>query len=148
MSKKRPGDDVVPLTIVPLSRLKAKLDADSRATPIDTGIIEPTQLHPNVPSNLKAAVRSMTGQLFVLRPHETALIGRSPTADIVINHALTSRWHCSIIMHGDGLRISNMSRFGTFVNGTRVSETRLVHDDMITLGADDSLPTLMTVQIG
>lgn len=147
MSKKRPHHHVVSPAIVPLSRVKAKLNDDSRATPIDTDIIDSTQLHPNVPSTMSAVVRSTTGHVFVLRPHETALIGRSRTADIMINHTSTSRWHCCIIMRGDGLRISNMSRFGTFVNGTRVTETLLVHDDIITLGAEDSVPTLITVQI-
>jgi hypothetical protein len=144
MTKKRTRDPL-PTVVVPLSRVKARLDVNLRATPIDADTIDSTHLHPTVPCGVKVIVCHLhTGNCVVLRPYDTALIGRSSASDIVVNDGCVSRCHCSIVMHGHELRISDFSKHGTFVNGTRISKWVLVnHNDIVTLGAADCVPPLI-----
>jgi phosphoserine phosphatase RsbU/P len=70
-----------------------------------------------------------------LKTAET-LIGRRTDADIVLNHAHVSRNHAKVVQEGNQHWIIDLgSSHGTFVNGERVVERRLLHPgDRIGLG--------------
>jgi len=62
-------------------------------------------------------------------------IGRSSTADVTINDHKVSRIHCQIEVSGDKCILSDLnSTNGTFVNGKRVTEWELHHDDQLCVG--------------
>ncbi|HEX2952110.1 MAG TPA: FHA domain-containing protein, partial [Armatimonadota bacterium] len=69
------------------------------------------------------------------KPH---LIGRDPSADIILNEAVVSRRHavlqwinCTVVISDCG------SRNGTFVNGMRISRYALVQSDKVQIGATE-----------
>jgi len=66
------------------------------------------------------------------------ILGRSPYCSIVVSNALASRQHCAVRMVAEGLSITDLnSRNGTFVNGERISEQRLLSaGDVIRVGSD------------
>jgi pSer/pThr/pTyr-binding forkhead associated (FHA) protein len=62
-------------------------------------------------------------------------IGRMPACAIQIDDKVASRKHCVIKADGDVYRLIDMgSANGTEVNGAKVKEWRLTHDDRITIG--------------
>ena len=67
------------------------------------------------------------------KPHIT--LGRREDNDIVLDDMFVSRKHAAVDRKG-GLHYicDQQSRYGTFVNGTRISETRLDYGDEIQLG--------------
>lgn len=58
------------------------------------------------------------------------LVGRSQEADMVIVHRSVSREHCRIWREGDGYRVRDLGA----TNTTRVNETRIEHDTVLTDG--------------
>lgn len=72
------------------------------------------------------------------------LVGRSPSAAIILSHAGTSREHARLTVDAEGTWIADLSSSnGTFVNGVRIEEwTELVVGDVIDFG-----PTRAAVQI-
>ena len=63
------------------------------------------------------------------------LIGRSDHNDISIDSHFISRHHALLVRHGNSTFLMDLnSTNGTFVNGKRVSNHVLLHDDLITLG--------------
>lgn len=86
-------------------------------------------------SNPRLAVRDDIGQRMVVVDKSPFTIGRSTGHDLQIAGADVSRDHAEIRTSGDAyLLLDRGSRYGTFVNGVRVSEHTLVHDDRIECG--------------
>jgi ABC transport system ATP-binding/permease protein len=55
-------------------------------------------------------------------PGENIVVGRSPDADLVLNHPEVSRRHCRILRGGETWFVEDLgSRRGTAVNGNRIS---------------------------
>jgi pSer/pThr/pTyr-binding forkhead associated (FHA) protein len=62
-------------------------------------------------------------------------IGRSPSADVVLDDASVSRRHALVTRRGERTVIlDDRSRNGVYVNGERVSEADLRDGDTITVG--------------
>src|SRR4051812_12859480 len=64
------------------------------------------------------------------------LIGRGPDAGLSVDDPLVSRAHAQLLVVPSGLRLSDLgSRHGTYLNGERVGEPRLVGSgDVIAIG--------------
>jgi len=63
------------------------------------------------------------------------IIGRRTTADLPLTGNDISREHAEIIREGEQFRLRDRgSRYGTFVNGTQVTEQALAHGDTIRFG--------------
>lgn len=77
------------------------------------------------------------GTHFPVRREET-VIGRSAYCTIVLSNELASRQHCALKAAPDGLVLTDLgSRNGTYVNGERVDESRLLAaGDLIKVGTD------------
>ncbi|HEY2410939.1 MAG TPA: EAL domain-containing protein [Pirellulaceae bacterium] len=65
-----------------------------------------------------------------------AQIGRHPTAPIRVIHPTVSLFHAELRRHGDTLELADLgSRNGTFVNGKRLSDPRIVRaEDLLQFG--------------
>lgn len=62
-------------------------------------------------------------------------IGRSPDADFTIPHPTVSGLHCELVLMEDGVTIRDLeSTNGTFVDGTRVRESRLSTGQVVRIG--------------
>ena len=62
-------------------------------------------------------------------------IGRRPASDIVLDDATVSRRHALVLERdGEPVIADDRSRNGVFVNGRRVSESRLHHGDEVRIG--------------
>jgi len=62
-------------------------------------------------------------------------IGRSMSADVVLEHSSVSRRHAMIVRRGEhSVLLDDRSMNGILVNGERASETTLKHGDEISLG--------------
>jgi ABC transport system ATP-binding/permease protein len=67
---------------------------------------------------------------------EPLVIGRSDDATLRLLHRTVSRRHATVTRTSDGLMIlDHDSRFGTFVNGTKVRSTRIQPGDRVQFGA-------------
>src|SRR5262249_31512833 len=65
------------------------------------------------------------------------LIGRSSSADIVLNNQQVSRRHARLVKTQDGYSLQDLgSTHGTFVNDIRVEQCVLNHGDRISVGKD------------
>ena len=68
----------------------------------------------------------------------SSVVGRSQDSQIVLSDPSVSRRHCTITRGDDGcLTLVNHSGRGTWVNGQRVEEHVLRHDDLIKLGSSE-----------
>jgi adenylate cyclase len=74
------------------------------------------------------------GQIFkIARP--TTTLGRSNTCEIVITDPLVSRQHCQVILGMGGINLRDLgSTNGTFLNGTRITESPLRNQDVVSIG--------------
>ncbi len=62
-------------------------------------------------------------------------IGSDPKAEIRLNHQSVSHWHCRIDQIDGRLVVLDLgSVHGTFVNGTRISESPLLPGDILSVG--------------
>ena len=62
-------------------------------------------------------------------------IGRASTNDVVLDSMQVSRHHALVTVDGPSVTLSDLgSRNGVFVNGRRVSESRLHHGDEVRIG--------------
>ena len=62
-------------------------------------------------------------------------LGRDVSSDVQISDSAVSRKHATLSVRSGKLTINDEgSRGGTFVNGQRMSGTKLTNDDSITLG--------------
>ena len=72
---------------------------------------------------------------YELPKQKTVTVGRSNTADLVINQPEVSREHCLVKKYDSGLKIIDLdSRNGIVVNNKKVSEKYLCNGDLIDLG--------------
>ena len=88
---------------------------------------------PESPQLIVTNNESIIGNLRMEKPR--MLIGRSDHNDISIGSRFISRHHALLVRHGSSTFLMDLnSTNGTFVNGKRVSNHVLLHDDLITLG--------------
>jgi len=81
-----------------------------------------------------------------VRSPATATVGRAKTNSIVVQDALASRVHATLMSTPAGLEIrDNDSSNGTFVNGTRITSAKLRDGDIVTIGNTDLLATGATL---
>ena len=72
---------------------------------------------------------------FELPKQRVITVGRSHSADLVINQPEVSRRHCLIKRHESGLKIVDLnSRNGLTINNKKVTEKSLCNGDLIDLG--------------
>ena len=63
-------------------------------------------------------------------------LGRASTCSVPLLHASISRVHAKLIRNGTQVEIEDQdSRFGTFVNGTRIKRTLLKNGDSVRIGS-------------
>jgi len=73
-------------------------------------------------------------------------IGRRTTADFQVFNTDVSRDHAELTLDDDGCVLRDRgSRFGTFVNDTRITEHSLQHGDVIRLGPRDGVQLVFQV---
>jgi len=66
---------------------------------------------------------------------EGTKIGRAPGNDVVLENLLVSGHHARIDQAGDDYILNDLqSKNGTYVNGTRITSTKLKHGDQILVG--------------
>lgn len=77
-----------------------------------------------------------TETTFRLLPGSVKTIGRATGADFILDEALVSRVHCRVQVNVSGdLDVVDLdSTNGTFVNGTRITNARLVPGDLVKVG--------------
>jgi phosphoserine phosphatase RsbU/P len=81
-----------------------------------------------------------TGRRVVTLGKPLFLIGRRTAADLQLVNVDVSREHAEIAHDGQQFLLRDRgSRFGTFVNGERITERALAHGDRIRLGRADTL---------
>jgi pSer/pThr/pTyr-binding forkhead associated (FHA) protein len=73
--------------------------------------------------------------VFPLTLNQPLTIGRRPENDIVIDNLAVSGHHARVQYNGQGVMLVDLqSKNGTFVNGERILETALQHEDAVTIG--------------
>lgn len=88
-----------------------------------------------MPPNARLAVSDSRGQHIKVIDKNPFRIGRRPDSDLVLNGAEVSRDHAEIVRTGDRYVIRDrQSKYGTYVNGMRVMEQSLSHQDQIECG--------------
>lgn len=95
-----------------------------------------------MPPVARLAISDSHGQRVIVLDKNPFRIGRRPDSDLVLNGTEVSRDHAEIVRTGDRYVIRDrQSKYGTYVNGTRVMEQSLSHRDQIECGhtADASL---------
>ncbi|MBI4239348.1 MAG: sigma 54-interacting transcriptional regulator [Deltaproteobacteria bacterium] len=71
-----------------------------------------------------------------LLEQERVTVGRDPECDLTIDDPGISRQHCDLQWDGNHFLLTDHSRNGTFLDGERMRDTALLHDDSrIELGA-------------
>ena len=65
----------------------------------------------------------------------TTTVGRSNTCEVVLTDPLISRQHCQILLGMGGVMLRDLgSTNGTFLNGTRIIESAIRNQDVISVG--------------
>ncbi|HVM32776.1 MAG TPA: FHA domain-containing protein, partial [bacterium] len=65
----------------------------------------------------------------------TTTFGRSQTCEVILGDPLVSRHHCQILLGMGGVTLKDLgSAHGTFLNGLRITESPLQHQDVVSLG--------------
>jgi adenylate cyclase len=79
---------------------------------------------------------STTGDLTIdLTQPRTVVVGRAVTSDLPIYDPTVSRRHAELTLSDGGVRVQDLgSSNGTFVNGTKVSDTVVGDGDVVTFG--------------
>ena len=91
----------------------------------------------DIPTSPPQIVVSASGSVIqeVTMQKPRLLIGRSEHNDIPIGSRFISRHHALLVRHGNSTFLMDLnSTNGTFVNGRRVSNHVLLHEDVITVG--------------
>ncbi|MFL5461892.1 MAG: FHA domain-containing protein, partial [Gemmatimonadales bacterium] len=74
-------------------------------------------------------------QSFELPPGRNLVVGRGVTSDIAIYDPTISRRHAELVVGADGVQVKDLgSSNGTFVNGARITASRLGLEDTVTFG--------------
>jgi serine phosphatase RsbU (regulator of sigma subunit) len=88
-------------------------------------------------SNPQLVLESETGRRIVLIDRLPFTLGRGTDRDVVLTHPQVSREHATIDQDGDGYLLrDSASRHGSYVNGIRITTTRLRSGDKIALVPD------------
>lgn len=88
-----------------------------------------------MPARLTLYPRDRPSRLLLIRDGETAVVGRDPKADIVLDDVRVSRRHARFTWLGAGFLLEDLgSKNGTFVNGRSSPATELKHRDWISFG--------------
>ena len=78
------------------------------------------------------------GTHFLLKPEVHTRIGRGLECDIVLSDPLSSRVHATVVCEdGDWWVRDAGSRNGSFVNGQKIDEARLVEGDLLKVGSSE-----------
>ena len=85
---------------------------------------------------LRTVAEGANEQTFRILPGNARTLGRATGADFILDAALVSRVHCRITALPSGeLELKDLeSTNGTFVNGQRVDQARLLPGDKIQVG--------------
>jgi serine phosphatase RsbU (regulator of sigma subunit)/pSer/pThr/pTyr-binding forkhead associated (FHA) protein len=85
------------------------------------------------------------GHRIVLLDRPSMLIGRQASADVHFGSSDVSREHAEIVQQGTSFVLRDRgSRFGTFVNGVRVTEHPLRHGDRVRLGNTEAIELIFS----
>lgn len=96
-------------------------------------------------SDARLLVTDARGHRIVPLDRPTFLIGRGALVDLHFAVTDVSREHAEIVRQEGRLVLRDrMSRFGTFVNGERITERALQHGDRIRLGRTESIELVFT----
>ncbi len=93
---------------------------------------------------LQTTDRSEAGPFtFRLMPGAIKTIGRSTTADFIVDAGMVSRFHCRLTATADGrVELRDLeSTNGTFVNDKRVNQTVVSPGDLVRVGRVEMLLT-------
>ena len=72
---------------------------------------------------------------FRVRHGSVKTVGRTARADFILDAALVSRLHCRLEAAPDGLHVIDLSSTnGTWVNGKRIGQARLIAGDRLRVG--------------
>jgi von Willebrand factor type A domain/FHA domain len=127
-----------PSSIEPVS-----MDGTQRINPVDDvrTVQEPAlTLGPTIrirlkPGSLVVKEGQGTGLIFPVRPGDTTLLGRSPTADVPVDDPTVSSEHCRIVPSAGVYLLHDLgSTNGTLVNGAPVRQHVLCSGDVIQVG--------------
>jgi pSer/pThr/pTyr-binding forkhead associated (FHA) protein len=85
---------------------------------------------------LRTAGENVPEQAFRLLPGNARTVGRATGADFIVDAALVSRVHCRVTALPSGeLEVRDLeSTNGTFVNGKRIQQARVMAGDRIQIG--------------
>jgi pSer/pThr/pTyr-binding forkhead associated (FHA) protein len=76
---------------------------------------------------------------------QSMTMGREPDNDIIVENLLVSGYHARIDPAGREYILTDLqSKNGTFVNGERVTSTKLKDGDQILVGKHTQLPQVLT----
>src|SRR5258705_13949471 len=96
--------------------------------------MEPRTRRKPVKPRLQVAAGPLSDSTYFLTDVDIR-IGRDPSNSLAISDLSLSRRHCVLSREQDNYKICDLeSRNGTFVNGSAVSERRLIHGDRISVG--------------
>ena len=85
------------------------------------------------------------GHRVVMLDRPSMLIGRQTSADLHFGSSDVSREHAEIVRQGTGFVLRDRgSRFGTFVNGERITEHPLRHGDRVRLGNTEAIELIFS----
>lgn len=105
-------------------------------------IVESQSENANMPA-LIGVSNDVIGQQYILRKSKIE-VGRRPNSDIVLTDASVSSMHAHIIGEGERWKILNLlSSNGTFVNGEKVVEQRLVAGDIVAFAGSEFVFSLV-----
>ena len=110
--------------------------ANRRALPCESVSIDvPQGIDANVHAYLTMKIGSRAGSNYLLDPKIENRIGRGLDCQIMLNDPLSSRVHAVITRDEDGWWVRDAgSRNGTFLNGQRIDDARLVDGCEIQVG--------------
>ncbi len=86
---------------------------------------------------LRGITQLFRGQLYIIPPEQSVVVGRLQTADIRVDDITVSRKHCTLRQTGDVLMVRDENSVnGSYVNGVKLTaaERRLQHRDILQVG--------------
>lgn len=76
-------------------------------------------------------------------PTRPAVLGRAPDADVIIRGSEVSRQHAVLSPSDTGWTLTDISRHGTFLNGSRVTALALTATTTVHLGGPNGVPVVL-----